>query len=409
MALTSHAYRPLRGRHSILGVMGAWFVRELALHHLAFQLVLAALLIARGALASVLGQLGAMCLLLSWMSLVRLQAEAARAVVSVGEAFGDAQLHVPRQAPSYPRSHVWLPYLMWTRPGVTRVRHVRFAEVGGVALHADLFLPSHPKDRERRPAIVHVHGGSWVASYKEFQGLPLLTHLAANGWVAFNIDYRLSPHVAFPEHLYDVKRAIAWVREHADALGVDPAFIAVSGGSAGAHLASLAALTANLPQLQPAFEHKDTSVQAALSFYGVYDFCNRSGARSEHAMRRIEYVVMQVPRDGNEQRYRMASPLDWVSERAPPFYVVHGDCDSLTPVEDARLFVQSLRRRSRHPAVYVEVPGANHNFDLLPSPRTASIIEGAERFLTLMRRDAATHASRELETLHVAAALRGSR
>ena len=100
--------------------------------------------------------------------------------------------------------------------------------------------------------------------------MPLLTHLAANGWVGFSIDYRLSPRATFPDHLVDVKRAIAWVREHADTYAVDPSFIAITGGSAGATLATLAALTPGDAALQPGFEHADTSVAVFVALYGLY-------------------------------------------------------------------------------------------------------------------------------------------
>ena len=60
--------------------------------------------------------------------------------------------------------------------------------------------------------------------------------------------------------------------------GGDPEFVVITGGSAGGHLSSLAALTANDPQFQPEFEEADTRVQAAVPFYGVYDFTRTDGA-----------------------------------------------------------------------------------------------------------------------------------
>ena len=124
--------------------------------------------------------------------------------------------------------------------------------------------------------MIQVHGGGWILGSRSEQGIPLLNHMAANGWVGFNVDYRLSPRATLPDHVIDVKRAIAWVRENADELGVDPERIAITGGSAGGHLTALAALTANDRSLQPGFEDADTSVMAAVPFYGIYDF---TGAR----------------------------------------------------------------------------------------------------------------------------------
>ena len=62
---------------------------------------------------------------------------------------------------------------------------------------------------------------------------------------------------------WHVKRALAWVKQHIAEYGGDPDFIAITGGSAGGHLSSLAALTPNYPQFQPGFEDADTRVQAA--------------------------------------------------------------------------------------------------------------------------------------------------
>lgn len=69
-----------------------------------------------------------------------------------------------------------------------------------------------------------------------------------------------------------MKRALAWVKENIAAYGGDPNFVALSGGSAGGHLTALAALTPNDPKFQPGFEDADTSVMAAVPFYGRYDW-----------------------------------------------------------------------------------------------------------------------------------------
>ena len=97
---------------------------------------------------------------------------------------------------------------------------------------------------------------------KEQQGKPLMYHMAQRGWLCVAINYRLSPKAAFPAHIIDVKKSIAWVKEHIRDYGGNPDFIAITGGSAGGHLSSLAALTPNRADWQPGFEHADTSLQA---------------------------------------------------------------------------------------------------------------------------------------------------
>ena len=110
--------------------------------------------------------------------------------------------------------------------------------------------------------LLQVHGGAWILGKKDQQGIPLMQHLAAQGWVCVAINYRLSPRDPWPAQAIDVKQAIAWIREHIAEYGGDPDYIAITGGSAGGHLTALTALTPNDPEWQPGFEDADTSVAA---------------------------------------------------------------------------------------------------------------------------------------------------
>ena len=141
-------------------------------------------------------------------------------------------------------------------------RDVSYGEMGrrnqlDVWRRADLPLDG------KAPVLVQVHGGAWMTGNKEQQGAALMAHLAERGWVCVAANYRLSPRATWPDHLVDVKRALAWIKEHIAEYGVDPDFVAVTGGSAGGHLSSLVALTPNDPAYQPGFEDVDTTVQAA--------------------------------------------------------------------------------------------------------------------------------------------------
>jgi acetyl esterase/lipase len=195
-------------------------------------------------------------------------------------------------------------------------------------------------------------------------------------------NYRLSPNATFPEHLIDVKRALRWVRENIAAHGGDPGFVAITGGSAGGHLCALAALTANQPGFQPGFEEADTSVQAAVPFYGAYDFTNSQ----DHAMgaglvRFLERLVLKKKLATDRKAFEQASPLHQITAAAPPFCVVHGTHDTLLSILDARHFVTRLRETSRAPVAFIELPGAQHAFELFHSPRTHRVIRGVHGFL----------------------------
>jgi acetyl esterase/lipase len=271
-------------------------------------------------------------------------------------------------------------------------RDVVYRRVAGTVLKLDVVAPAAEGDN--RPAILQIHGGSWVMGDKREQGWPLLSHLAANGWVCFNINYRLSPGATFPDHLIDLKAGLAWVREHADEWGIDPDFIAVTGGSAGGHLAALMALTANDPEYQPGFEDADTTVQAAVPIYGVYDFTSRLGTnRLPFWYRRLEQQIMKAFQSEEPEKFRRASPIDRIHPGAPPFFIIHGDRDTLAPVEEARYFADELRQCSSSPVYYAELTGAQHAFDLFCSPRTAHMLVAVLKFLD------ATHSAHDTRSL----------
>ena len=161
--------------------------------------------------------------------------------------------------------------------------------------------------------LLQIHGGAWMIGNKDQQGLPLMYHLAARGWVCVSANYRLSPRATFPDHLVDLKRALAWIRENADEYGMDPDFVVVTGGSAGGHLASLVALTPNDPEYQPGFEAADTTVQACVPFYGVYDFTDRRGIWKRSLLRpMLEHRILKKRFRDDPEAFEKASPMSRV-------------------------------------------------------------------------------------------------
>ena len=165
-------------------------------------------------------------------------------------------------------------------------------------------------------------------------------------------NYRLRPAARHPDHLIDLKKVIAWVREHGHEYGADPALLFVSGSSAGGHMASLAALTPNDPAFQPGFEDADTSVTAAIGLNGWYGSYYGQGATS--------------------------SPLAHVRPDAPPFFVAHGDHDTVVPVEDARDFADTSARR-------LHLRSSTPSFPAPSTPSTCSTPSASRRSSTPSR------------------------
>jgi acetyl esterase/lipase len=235
----------------------------------------------------------------------------------------------------------------------------------------------------RAPVLIEVPGGGWSVNDKRGQAYPLLARMAELGWVCVSINYSRSPRNAFPAHIVDVKRAIAWVRANIAEYGGDPDFIAITGGSAGGHLASLAALTSADPTMQPGFEDTDTSVQAAAPYYGVYDLTT---ADNMHPlmMPLLEHVVMQRRLADDPQLYRDASPIHRIHRNAPPFFVLHGENDAVIPSSQARAFTAALRKSGPRTVSYAELPNAHHAFDTIATLRCQLAAEAVANFLGIV-------------------------
>ena len=163
-------------------------------------------------------------------------------------------------------------------------------------------------------------------------------------------------------------------------------------GLGGRRPLRLAALTADDPELQPGFEYADTSVAAALPFYGVYDLTDPETIYNPELRRWVlERNAFKTRFADEPERFRAASPTHRVRADAPPFLVIHGQSDTLVPVADARRFVAE-RRASESPVLYAELAAAEHAFDIVPSVRTARVVETIERFLATIRAEASNAA-----------------
>lgn len=252
----------------------------------------------------------------------------------------------------------------------------------GRANRADIWRRRDLDRDGKAPVLLQVPGGAWMIGMRRPQAYPLMAHLVSRGWVCVSMGYRVSPVHTWPDHIVDVKRALAWVKENIAAYGGDPNFVAISGGSAGGHLSALAALTPNDPKFQPGFEDADTSVVAAVPFYGRYDWFSTEAPGRAEFVEILARMVVKKKFSTHRDIYVDASPVSYVGPDAPPFFVLHGEDDSLIPVEEAREFVDELRAVSKSPVAYAELPNAQHAFDIFGSPRAHKSADAVARFLS---------------------------
>jgi acetyl esterase/lipase len=387
------SYRPIRREPlTIVSFVLASWTSELALQNIVWQVIATALFIEFGALDSWAGWLGLAFAVAGWVGLVGLGVSGLRAADVTAAALADVRSEA-FPVPAQPTAPAWGRWWRVTRAipmksrAVQATRNVDYWGDGRPRHRLDVYR-SRLVPREKAPVMVYVHGGGWVIGDKREQGKPMMFELVARGWVCVAINYRLSPKGTWPDHVVDVKRALAWVKQHVGEYGGDPAFIAISGGSAGGHLCALAALTAGDPAFQPGFEESDTSVQACVPFYGVMDLTSSpegSAVFGPGLVEMLEKTVMKVKEADHPEVFRAASPTCRVHPGAPPFFVLQGANDTLVPVEMARTFVQRLRAVSGSPVAYAELPLAQHAFDVVASLRCLATTSAVGDFLEAAR------------------------
>lgn len=388
--ITVNGYHPLakRGYRSFSVFAFGVFASELPLQLIAVQS--AALAAVSRRLSPRMRWFSWLVSIVSWLGLVGLNRAGSTANVPLTAAL-DAGLGTGRRTEP---ADIWLhpapDAATAKKPGAARMlriyrkyahdSNISYGEFGTKNL-LDIWRRPDLDRNGRAPVLLQVPGGAWMVGSKRGQAYPLMSHLAELGWVCVSINYRLSPRSTWPDHIVDIKRAIAWVKDHIAEYGGDPDWVAITGGSAGGHLSALAALTANDARLQPGFEDADTGVRAAVPFYGVYDFTREVDALHPQLLPMLQAYVFKHSRRRSPDAFRDSSPITHVTPDAPPFFVLHGGNDSLVPVEQGRSFATRLREVSAAPVAYAELPFAQHAFDIFGSARAQHAAVAVEQFL----------------------------
>ncbi len=274
-------------------------------------------------------------------------------------------------------------------------------------------------------AFIYLHGSAFYFLDKDFATRPFFRHLTAQGHVIMDVAYRLAPETDLMGMVNDVKRAIVWMKENASTYKVNPNRIVVGGGSAGGHLALLAAYTANDARFTPKeLEGKDISSCAVISLYGTTDLEALYYHTNQHLTTRsipgrpkksvptkmpgwivkkmgkeyyrlgmnkgFENVGTLAPLLGGHpdeypERYALFSVAPHVHSNCPPTLLIHGEHDIMAPIKSTR-FLHTRLLEEKVPAVMHILPQTDHAFDLiLPkiSPSAHNAFYDVERFMAL--------------------------
>lgn len=243
-----------------------------------------------------------------------------------------------------------------------RKTNVPYVNRDGVDLNLDIVTPGDDSSTPR-PAIVFVHGGGWMGGEKTTTSNDWL---AEAGFFTVSIDYRLTDVAPFPAQIHDVKAAIRWVRENAEAWNVDPDRIGVWGSSAGGHLSALCAVTNGIDWYAGGSSDISSDVQCAVPICPPTDllidwYAVGNMPLHEEAEMCLRGLIEGTALDQPESA-RRASPLWQISANAAPQLVIQGGTDDLVPAGQVRAYTSALLQHGVD-VTYLEYPEEGHSVD----------------------------------------------
>ncbi len=227
------------------------------------------------------------------------------------------------------------------------------------------------------PVIVFFYGGGWANGDRQSYGWAA-RGLASKGFVVVVPDYRKVPQVAFPGFVQDGAEAIRWTRDNIAKFGGDPNRIAVSGHSAGGHIAAMLALD---PQWL-AQVGAPGAIKAAVGLSGPYDFLPFTG--------RAIAALGQWPRPAETQ------PISFARKDAPPMLLITGTADDTVRPKNSRNLAARLKALG---AVVEEkeVPGQGHEDIVMalsrPFRSKSAVLDDSAAFLSRVLGPARTHSA----------------
>ena len=342
------------------------------------------------------------------------------------DAFGPGwQERIPPALENRMLQRRWTPVTI--PPKIKRTPNIIYSSVPatGAPLRCDLWRPPATV-QPTGLGVIYVHGGAWRMMNKDMFTRPMFRRLAGQGHTVMDIEYRLAPAATIPDMVRDVKQAILWLKRHAGEYGVDPDKIALMGGSAGGHLALMAAYTADDPLFQVDGKGISPDVRGVVGFYApadllaVYEDVEVVSQRLQQRKRIWPYGYMVetllrligllpgrtpveeagilvsdlvgVWPDEDRDRYVRMSPVGHVGPHCPPTLLLQGTDDIFGLAPSTWQLHRKLREAGAR-SILVEFPQTDHAFDLaLPwtAPAAQAATWDVERFLALLLAESPT-------------------
>lgn len=266
-------------------------------------------------------------------------------------------------------------------PAVARTKDVIYGRKFGVSLTLDVFAPA----RKNGLGVIVVVSGGWKSDPASLDGVGagFAAPFCARGYTVFAVCHGCQPKFTLPEILDDMHRAVRYIRHHAKTYEIDPDRIGVTGGSAGGHLSLMLGLAPRPgdPKAADPVDRTDSRVAAVGCFYPPTDFLNyaRPGRLAigdpvfreyqatfdVHKFDKSTGQFERVTEPAEVKKFGAAvSPVTHVDAADPPVLVIHGDADTLVPLQQAELLMGRLKDAGVTHKLVVK-PGAGHGWPTL--------------------------------------------
>lgn len=267
-------------------------------------------------------------------------------------------------APAYLAVMVGLEHLINRTPAIPdeikEIKNIEYKNINGKSLQLDFYKSKN--SHQPVPLLVFIHGGAWKGG-KRSDYLVYLLAFAQKGYMTATVSYRLLKDAPYPACVEDITDAVKWFYKNGEKYGYDPDRIALIGGSAGAHLALLAAYGwKNYNETPDSTEVPDIPrrrIRAVVDIYGPIDLTTEYSVNHPLVVSFLAHSYKEAP-----EIYREASPIQYLDKDDPPTMILHGTSDRLVPISQSDLLKSRLDSLGVSNAYY-RVPLWPHTMDIV--------------------------------------------
>lgn len=224
----------------------------------------------------------------------------------------------------------------------------------------DLYLPED--NGQPSPIIIYFHGGGWMSGGKKIIE-PGVLQQVKRGYAVASVSYSFSPWKKWPTQAHEMKAAVRWLRANAEEYNLDSEKFLAWGVSAGGHLVNVLGCSSASEKLEGNLnpENISSEVQGVISWYGFSDFSQMGKNGFIAFLTNIATSLLVGERiKKNTETTQSANPINYINQNTPPFFIMHGDKDTVVNIHQSELLHDALEQNGIQ-SNYIPMPNYYHS------------------------------------------------